>query len=148
MDKNFIRVRSAKDIIICLGLIVSGTALVVLSTLETLNILGYFLISTAVLLVFFLKTGWKDEETGIRYIKSEIFLDKSAMHKISHEMSQKISATTIKSNENGNGLRLDIYHNKTIGKGYIQLFEYIPYRYEPCSAVYEHQYENLSEIIK
>ena len=48
----------------------------------------------------------------------------------------------------GNGLRLDIYYAKSSGMAYMQLFEYIPYKYEACTAVYEYERSKISKLIK
>ena len=148
MEKNFIRVRSVKDICICASLIIGGSILVALPTSPSVNILCFFLIFTGLILTIFMKTGWKDEESGIRFVKEEIFFDKSLQSALSKCISVKICASDVKDRENGNGIRLDIYHNKNIGKSYVQLFEYVPYKYEPCTAMYEHTYDNISEALR
>ncbi len=148
MEKNFIRVRSAKDICICASLVIGGSVLVALPTSPSVNILGFFLIFTGLILAIFMKTGWKDEESGLRFIKEEIFFDKSLQSALSKCIPVKLRASDVKDKENGNGIRLDIYYNKTTGKSYVQLFEYVPYKYEPCTAMYEHPYDNISEALK
>ena len=50
--------------------------------------------------------------------------------------------------EKGNAVKLDIYYSKAAGKAYLQLFEYIPYKYEPCSKMYEHQLSRIEKLIK
>ena len=45
-------------------------------------------------------------------------------------------------------LRLYIYYNNQIKKAYLQLFEYIPYKYEPCSRMYEHHIDRVEKLIK
>ena len=148
MEKNFIRVRSVKDIIVCATLIVAGSILVALPTSASVNILGFFMIFAGLILMIFMKTGYKDAESGDRYIKEEMFFDKSKQSELSNAVRVGICQSNIKELNNGNGIRLDIYHNKAIGKGYVQLFEYVPYKYEPCTAMYEHSYDNLTEILK
>ena len=148
MEKNFIKVRSAKDIIVCATLITAGTILVLLPTSDSLNILGFFIAVTGLLLGIFMKSGDKDTESGKNYCKSEIYVDKAACAQILKDISVKLCAETLKAHENGNGMRLDIYYSKSLGKAYVQLFEYIPYKYEACTPMYEHSVENLSDIIK
>ena len=148
MEKNFIRVRSVKDIIVCATLVVAGSILVALPTSASVNILGFFMIFAGLILMIFMKTGYKDEDSGLRYIKEEIFFDKSKQSELSKAIPGRICASNVKDSNAGNGLRLDIYYNKSNGKGYVQLFEYVPYKYEPCTAMYEHSYDNLSEILK
>ena len=48
----------------------------------------------------------------------------------------------------GNAVRLDVYYSKASGKAYLQLFEYIPYKYEPCSKIYEHEIIKVGKLIK
>ena len=148
MYKNFIKVRSGKDIFISAGVIVTGSVLIAFPTAESVNILGFLMIFAGILLGIFLKTGWKDEHDGGRYDKFEIYLDKSKMKEISKSLSINICPSMIKSNGNGTGLRLDIYHNKKNGKTYVQLFEYVPFQYEPCTDMYEQEYKNITEIVK
>ena len=69
MEKNFIRVRSVKDIVISSILIIGGCILVTLPDSDSLNILGFFIIFTGLILGLLLKTAYKDEETGVIYRK-------------------------------------------------------------------------------
>ena len=148
MEKNFIRVRSTKDIIVSTTLVILGSVLIALPTSTSINILGFFLIFTGILLGIFMKNGYKDETSGIKFSKKELYFDKSRQVELSKAIPVKLYASDIKVNDEGNGIRLDIYHNKTVGKVYVQLFEYVPYSYEPCTGMYEHTYESLSEILK
>lgn len=147
MEKNFIRVRSVKDIIICTSLIIMGSACIALPTSASINILGFFTIFAGLLLLIFMKTGYKDEN-GLRYCKEEMYFDKSKQSELSRKIAEKICASDIKDENIGNGIRLDIYYNKSADKSYVQLYEYVPYKYEPCSCVYEHTYDCVSEIIR
>ena len=72
MEKEFSRVRSAKDITITATLIITGCVLVALPTSASINITGFFLIFTGLILAFVLRTGYKDNETGEKYSKMDI----------------------------------------------------------------------------
>ncbi len=148
MEKNFIRVRSVKDIIVFTTLMTAGSVLVALPTSTSINILGFFMIFAGIILMVFMKTGYKDEQSGERFSKEEIFFDKSRQAELSRAIPVKLCAADLKDSNIGNGIRLDIYYSKASGKGYVQLFEYVPYKYEPCSAMYEHDYDNISDILK
>ena len=43
---------------------------------------------------------------------------------------------------------MDIYYNKDTAKAYIQLFEYVPYTYEPCSDVLEYNLSEVTNLVK
>ena len=49
--------------------------------------------------------------------------------------------------DKGNAIKLDIYYSKSSGKAYIKMFEYIPYRYEPCSKLYEYELAKVEKLI-
>lgn len=148
MEKNFIRVRSAKDITVFATLVIAGSVLVALPTSSSVNILGFFMIFTGVLLAIFMKTGYKEQESGTRFCKREIFFDKSRQSELSKAIQTRLSPSDVKEANVGNGIRLDIYHSKATGTSFVQLYEYVPYKYEPCTIMYEHPYENVSEILK
>lgn len=144
MEREFIRVRSVKDIIVSSLLIVSGCILVALPTSTAVNIAGFFLCITGLLLAFIMKTAYKDSISGEKFAKKERFFshEKLDMLKSSLTCPDKID---LSKEDNGSSIRLDIYHNKT--KVYVQLFEYIPHSYEPCSAMHEHAYEKANKML-
>lgn len=150
MEKNFIRVRSTKDIIISTALTLSGIVLVALPTSTGINILGFLLLLIGILLYFTLKSLYKDEETGIKYTKKERYFEGCRRDELSSAISRQNCKCKVNlSGENkGNSLRLDIYYSKQAGKAYMQVFEYIPYRYEPYSNIYEHEIVNVVELIE
>ena len=136
MNKEFIRVRSAKDIIITILLLIGGSICVAIPSSQALNVTGFVLIFAGLLLLFIMKTGYKDTETGLRYCKSEHYFAQSSKDAILAQLKSNPTNLDMKAEDNGNGLRLDIYRHKS-GLAYYQLFEYIPYKYEPCSSTFE-----------
>ena len=50
--------------------------------------------------------------------------------------------------DKGSAVRLDVYYGKTSGKAYLQLFEYVPYTYEPCSGMYEYHISTVDKLIR
>lgn len=148
MEKTFSRVYSAKDITIILTLIIAGVILIILPTSDALNVLGFFLIVTGLILGIFMKTGYKDNETGVRYCKTEHFFASSKRDDLKKAVAGTPRKTDLSQEDAGNSLRMDIYHSDKSGKAYIQLFEYIPYKYEPFTSMYEHELNNVIEIIR
>lgn len=148
MEKEFSRVRSAKDITITLSIIIAGCVLVALPTSAPINITGFFLIFTGLILAFVLRTGYKDNVTGDRYCKVEKFFAQSLKSEVSSALLNNPGKIDLSEEDKGNGIRLDIYYSRKNGKAYTQLFEYIPYKYEPCTAVQEHELRNLNNLLK
>ncbi|MBQ2289313.1 MAG: hypothetical protein II249_01420, partial [Bacteroidaceae bacterium] len=71
MKKNFIRVRSTKDIVIFSLLIIAGGILAVIQGTDTLNLIGYCLIVVGAVLALFFKSGYKDIDTKELYVRKE-----------------------------------------------------------------------------
>ena len=147
MEKEFSRVRSAKDITITATLIITGCVLVALPTSASINITGFFLIFTGLILAFVLRTGYKDNETGERYCKVEKFFAQSLKSEITNALETSLKKLNLSEEDKGNGIRLDIYYSRKTGKSYSQLFEYIPYKYEPCTGLYELETAEIESVI-
>jgi len=147
MEKNFIRVRSTKDITISAVLTLVGCILVALPTATSVNILGFFMIFAGLILFLMMKTGYKEEETGARYCKTERFFAQNMKNEIAEKIASKPSGIDLTEEDKGNAVRLDVFYSKTSGKAYIQLFEYIPYKYEPCSRQYEYEINETGRLI-
>lgn len=148
MEKEFIRVRSVKDIVIFSTLIIAGAILIALPTGTAVNITGFFLIFAGLILILVMKSAYKDTETGVRYQKKERFFQQAMNAPISSALASKPDSVDLSEEDKGNAVRLDIYFSKTSGKAYLQLFEYVPYKYEPCSKTYEYGIENVQKLIK
>ena len=146
MEKTFERVRSIKDIVIFVSLVVLGSILIALPTSASINITGFFLIFAGLILALVLKTGYKDENGG-KYQKKERFFQQAMNAEICSAIASKPNSINLSEEDKGNAVRLDIYSCKSSGKAYIQLYEYVPYRYEPCSKMYEYELSKVSKLI-
>ena len=146
MERELIRVRSAKDIFTTLILIAAGSIMIALPTSQAVNVAGFFLIFAGLVLGIILKTGYKDTESGINYYKKERFFAQNLRDDISRKIQGNLKGINLAEEDKGNGLRLDIYYSKASGKAFIQLFEYIPYKYEPCSKMYEHSLTDAADL--
>lgn len=143
------RVRSIKDITIVSSLIIIGSVLLSLPDSSSLNISGFFVLFTGIVLGFILKSGYVDVDTGMRYSKKERYFEGCRRDELSSAISSKdcICKVNLNNEDKGNAIRLDIYYSKKAGKAYIQVFEYIPYKYEPYSRLFEHELKNVYELI-
>ncbi len=146
MEKNFIRVRSTKDITISCGIAIIGCILIALPTGASINILGFFMIFAGLLLFLMLRTGYKDEATKVSYCKSERFFSQSQRAELIANIASNPDDIDLDEEDKGNAVRLDTYYSKVSGKAYLQVFEYIPYKYEPCSKQYEHEISKISKL--
>ena len=147
MEKTFIKVRSAKDILISSSLIILGSVLLVLPTSTAVNITGFFLIFAGLILAMTMKSGYKDTETGEKFNKREHYFQQAMNPIISTAIASRPESVDLSEEDKGSTVRLDIYFSKSCGKAYLQLFEYIPYRYEPCSGMYEYDVNRIQNLI-
>ena len=148
MEKTFIRVRSIKDITIFLSLIILGSIIIALPTSASINITGFFMIFAGGILALVLKSAYKDETTGEKYLKKERYFQQTMHTTISAAIASKPDSVDLSEEDKGNAIRLDIYYNRSCSKAYVQLFEYVPYKYEPCSKIYEYEIAEVSKLIK
>lgn len=141
---EFIRVRSVKDIVISSILVIAGTALVFIPESEPLNILGFFVIVTGLVLAFVLKTAYKHSATGEKLQKKELYYSNEMREKLKSALTSPMDFKHAEAK--GSTLRMDVYYSKS--RAYLQLFEYVPYKYEPCSKMYEHDIIKVGKLIK
>ena len=148
MEKTFVRVHSIKDIVIFISLLVLGGILVAVPTSDAVNITGFFLVFAGAILALVLKTGYKDVETNEKYIKKERYFQQAMHAAIADAIASKPDSIDLSQENKGNAIKLDIYFSKASGKAYIQLFEYVPYTYQPCSKMYEYEISKVGKLIK
>ena len=148
MEKTFTRVHSIKDIVIFISLLVLGGILVAVPTSDAVNITGFFLVFAGAILALVLKTGYKDVETNVKYIKKERYFQQAMHATIADAIASKPDSIDLSQENKGNAIKLDIYFSKATGKAYIQLFEYVPYTYQPCSKMYEYEISKVGKLIK
>ena len=148
MEKTFIRVHSIKDIVIFISLLILGGILVAVPTSDAVNITGFFLVFAGAILALVLKTGYKDVETNVKYIKKERYFQQAMHAAIADAIASKPDSIDLSQENKGNAIKLDIYFSKATGKAYIQLFEYVPYTYQPCSKMYEYEISKVVKLIK
>lgn len=148
MVKTFVRVRSIKDIVIFVSLAIVGSTLTALPVGEAANIAGFFILISALILALVLKSGYKDTDTNEKYIKKERYFQQAMHTSVLAAISSKPDSVDLTEEDKGNALRMDIYYSKSTGKAYLQLFEYVPYTYQPCSKMYEYGISNVTKLIK
>ena len=146
MEKNFIKVRSIKDIIISASVLIAGVVCIIIPSGVSLNILGALLIAAGLFFVFALKSACKDPETGKVYKKTERFFPQSKKDSLIAALQHDLSGFDFTEEDKGNGLRADIYFD---GKDsvFVQLYEYIPYQYQVCSPCFAFSADHARKLL-
>ena len=125
-----------------------GTILTALPIGDAANIAGFFIIVAAGIIAFVLKSAYKDIDTNEKYLKKERYFQQTMHAAISSAIASNPDSVDLSEEDKGNALRLDIYYSKSSGKVYLQLFEYVPYTYQPCTRVHECEISKASKLIK
>ena len=148
MEKKFIRVRSAKDILIFSSLIATGIVLALIMDTAEIHFAGYAFIVIGVLGFCFLKSGYKDVETKEIYFAKEFSFPGNMKSSILSALALSPGAIDLTQDGKGEALMLKMYCSKTSGKAYLQLFEFVPHQYEPCSKMYEYEISKIANLLK
>ncbi len=148
MENNFIKIHSTKDIIIISILIIIGILLAILPIGGAINVTGYILIVIGALLIPFYKNGYKDAWEGKSYIKKEYYFANNRKAELIASVIDHPQNINIEEQDKGNTLRLIVFYSKESGRAFLQLQEYIPYKYEPCTDVVEHKVSQIGNLIK
>ena len=138
MEKEFIRVRSVRDITISLALLIIGVVLVILPTSVSVNIFGCCLAVPGALLLLFMKTDYI-----IKYFpasrKAEIM---AALKGNPSDISWE------NLNSANDGLMIDMYNSKSEDKVCLRVMEFVPYSYVPCSDWFLFSSDKVSRLMK
>ena len=148
MEKKFIRVRSIKDIIISTSLIIIGLTLIIVPENTGCQLGGFTLIAVGIILLCLLKSNYKNIETLDIFLKKEFFFAGDMKVSILSALSKNPISIDLSAEGKGQVLMLKVYYSEMSCKAYLQLFEYIPHQYEPCSEEYEYDIEKITNLLK
>ena len=148
MNKQFIKVRSLKDIIISTSVILVGAILALLPLGTGVTLAGCTIIVVGIILALILKSGYREVNNPGLYHKTEYLFE--AKHRAELMKAVENNPSKIDVREEGRGLtiRLDVYHSTVSQSAFIQLFEYVPYEYVAISKVVEYDRNEIKHIIK
>ncbi len=148
MEKKFIKVRLINDNVIFTSLIAGGVILTLIFDTLEIDLAGYVLMAIGVLGFCFLKRGYKDIETQEKYLAKDFSFPGNIKTSILSALALSPGEIDLTQDGKGTTLMLKMYYSESSGKAYLQLFEYIPYHYEPCSEMYEHEISRITNLLK
>ena len=148
MEKKFIKVRLINDNVIFTSLIAGGVILTLIFDTLEIDLAGYVLMAIGVLGFCFLKRGYKDIETQEKYLAKDFSFPGNIKTSILSALALSPGEIDLTQDGKGTTLMLKMYDSESSGKAYLQLFEYIPYHYEPCSEMYEHEISRITNLLK
>ena len=150
MEKQFCRVRSAKDVAISVTLLVAGMALMLLPYGGVgVTIGGFFLFLLGGLFLSQFKSVYKDKDGDNNvYLKKELFFRRELLQDILDAVESHPQTIDMKKEGLGWTIKLNLYYCIKADKAYLQLFEYVPYNYEPCSQMLEYKVNQIANLLK
>ncbi len=148
MEKKFIKVRLINDNVIFTSLIAGGVILTLIFDTLEIDLAGYVLMAIGVLGFCFLKRGYKDIETQEKYLAKDFSFPGNIKTSILSALALSPGEIDLTQDGKGTTLMLKMYYSESSGKAYLQLFEYIPYHYEPCSEMYEYEISRIKNLLK
>ena len=148
MEKEFCRVRSASDIAISVTLIILGIVLFLLPYGIGIKIGGFFLFLLGSLFLWLFKSVYKETGEKNIYHKRELYFRRELLNPILKGVVSDPHSIDTSAEGLGWTIKLNVYYSKSADKGYIQLFEYVPYNYEPCTEMLEYRINQIDNLIK
>lgn len=148
MEKKFIKVRTINNLFISVSLIITGFIFVIIPQAVEAHRGGYTLIAIGAILACFLKSGYKDLNTKEKYLKKELSFPINMKTSILTALAKTPELIDLSQEGKSETLVLRIYYSKSSGKAYLQLLEFVPHQYEPCSQMYEFEINKITNILK
>ena len=148
MNKEFVRVRSTRDILISSVMTVLGIVLIAIPSSVSVNIFGTVLAVPGILMLLFLKTGYKDVNTGLVYKRKIKYYSATAKNDILSSLNGKVSSFDWTETPDGSAVMVDVYEGSKSDKVYVRVSEFVPYNYEPCSDWFEFSKEAASALTR
>ena len=82
------------------------------------------------------------------YHKKELYFRKDTLKSLREAVLTDPGSIELSNIGKGWTLKLNLYYNKRTGKAYLQLFEYLPYNYEPVTDMLEYDIAEIKGLIK
>lgn len=147
MEKEFVRVRSVRDIVLSAILLVAGVALFFVDS-TSVNIFGACLAVPGVLMLLFLKTDYKDTESGAHFRRVIKYYPASRKSEVLGALKSSPAQYNWVEGNSANGLMVDIYVGLKEDKVFLRVSEFIPYSYEPCSEWFSYSKAEAGDLAK
>lgn len=145
MNSNIVKKNSFTPIAISLAIVLAGIVITFFSFPYAKG-LGSILILSGIISLSMSKKTLVDSRTGNKILSYTYFFPNIEKEKIKN-MCETHDFDKLKSIiQSEQGLQMDVYLSTSGEYGAIQLYEYIPYKYERCSPLYEYEGEDAKKL--
>ncbi len=148
MNKEFTRVRSARDIVLSSILLLAGLACILVPSSMAISILGCFITIIGIVLFCVLKSLRKDKETGICYNIAHKYYPKARKTEILNALANDPAGFDWSESGSEESFRLDIYSSRQNNTVFVHCFEFIPYEYISCADWFKLELDKCGNMLK
>ena len=145
MNKTIKKARSTYDMGFSAAIIITGALTAGISTSGAITLMGIFFIAVGLVCWFILKSAYIDLETSRKLKKAEVFYPVDYKQNLLNAVMNTPEQLSSFPQSPMNTLKLSIYYNED--DMYLQLFEYIPCEYKPCTRLVKHKTCDISKLV-
>lgn len=146
MEITIKKSRTSYDMIFSMIIIFIGIAACAISHSGAITLMGILFILTGAICWFILKSGYIDVETSKTMKKNEVYFPIEYKHNLIDAILNNPEKLKDYPQSPMNTMKVDIYHNEA--DLYVQLFEYIPCEYKPCTKLIKHKMCDLRKLVR
>lgn len=139
------KARTKYDILFTVVILLIGILSCVLSTSGSITLMGVMFILAAIVCWFILKSGFIDTTTSQTLSKSEVFYAVEHKNGILDAVLNNPANLDKYPRCTMNTIKIDIYYNDN--DAYMQMYEYIPCDYKPCTKLIKHKMCDVSKLL-
>ena len=110
-----------------------------------ITLMGVFFIIIGLVCWFILKSGYVDARSLKMIAKSEVYFPIEYKQKLIDAVLNNPDYLKDMPRSAMNTMKVDVYHNQQ--DLYLQLFEYVPCEYKPCTKLIKHKMCDISQIL-
>ena len=138
--------RTTYDILFSSFIIITGLVTCALAQSGAITLMGVFFIVMGIICWLILKSGYSDTSTMQKLTKVELYFPVEHKSSILDAVLNEPQKLDKFPSSKMNSLKLDLYYNDD--DVYMQLFEYIPCSYKPCTKVIKHEAFDLRKLVR
>ena len=94
------------------------------------------------------RTRWQSKQDGTLYLYKNVYFAKENLATLNKALNENPAAIAEVARYETGALRLDIFDGEQSGKAFGQLYEYVPYEYQPCSKIFEWDANDVEKLLK
>ncbi len=145
MNDIIIKARTRYDLLFTLAIILIGIITCIVSTSGAITVMGFTFIFAGAACWFILKSGFRDTATAKIMKKTEVYYAVDHKKRVIEAVLNNPADLADIPQCAMNSIKLNVYYNDE--DTYLQMFEYIPCNYKPCTKLVKYKKSDISNLI-